>query len=754
MADTAKNKLKEILKNISLALLSAFVVILVTIIFPITPIQKLELELLDKRFEERGEIKIDSPKVVIVEISQESFDQIPPPNNEWPWPRNLFAKLINNLSNAGAKAIGIDIIMSDTDRLSTANDSLMTDAIIRSGKVVVAGKIDIEREALIQKLKSGGSDFRNFKEGTLYTEYEEGFRSIKQNFDNIFFEADSSIGIVQIEGDDDGIKRRYHPYNLFSLNDSESVKIPSFSFAVLNKYFNRDFNYAAVSEEDDFIYSQKKIPKFTGATLLINYYGGFKAFPYFKFYEVIDDSTFTSNDEIEYESGVDEWEIYKEEGTFKDKIVLIGSTMPEDKDIFPVSFSKGKSGDNMIPGVEIHATVIQNVLDDNFLYKQSPASEIVSIIAISLLMFFIVAFLKKIKFRFSYLLEITVLLLVIISIYGLYKLSVYFFINKNMVISVTAPSLAIIFGYITSTVYNYLSERRQNVLIKGMFSQYVNKSVVNELINNPDKLKLGGEKKMLTVLFSDIAGFTTFAERKPPEELVSFINEFLHEMTEIIIRHEGTLDKYLGDAVMAFWGAPIPVEEHAYKACVTSLEMQNKLAELRDKWSKTGEHQIRIRIGINSGEVIVGNIGGSKRFDYTVLGDDVNLASRLEGANKEYGSNIMISDATYELVRDKVLVRDLDVIRVKGKSEPTNVYELISTAGDQKAIAAIDEMHEYFQGLELYRLKSFDSAHDYFKRCYEKLGDFPSKVYKERCEYYLQNPPDKDWDGVFELKSK
>ena len=176
-------------------------------------------------------------------------------------------------------------------------------------------------------------------------------------------------------------------------------------------------------------------------------------------------------------------------------------------------------------------------------------------------------------------------------------------------------------------------------------------------------------------------------------------------MTEIILGHKGTLDKYLGDAVMAFWGAPLEVKDHAYEACATALQMQEKLVEMREKWTNSGEIPIRIRIGINSGDVIVGNIGGEKRFDYTVLGDDVNLASRLEGANKEYGTNIMISDSTLESCKDKILVRELDVIRVKGKSEPTKVYELISIVGDKKAEEAIEKMDLYFQAIDLYRQK-------------------------------------------------
>jgi len=474
---------------------------------------------------------------------------------------------------------------------------------------------------------------------------------------------------------------------------------------------------------------------------------------------IIDDSAFKTKDEIEYKDEINVWEEYLSDPELRkkleNKIVLIGSTMPEDRDLLPISFAEGKrKGDNQIYGVEFHANIIQNILWNDYLYVQSKEMEIFIIILLTIFIFIATSVIRKVKIRIGILTEIINLLAVVFIVYVIYLLSIYLFINNKLVIAVVSPSLAIVVGYLSSTAYHFIKERQQNVMITGMFSQYVSKSIVNELLANPDKLKLGGEKKTLTVLFSDIAGFTTFAEKKEPEELVSFINEFLNEMTEIILRNGGTLDKYLGDAVMAFWGAPVKVDDHAYKACLTALQMQDKLAELRDKWSKTGEPVIHIRIGINSGEVIVGNIGGVKRFDYTVLGDDVNLASRLEGANKEYGSNIMISGSTYELVKEKVLVRELDIIRVKGKLEPTKVYELISLIDDKKAIDAIDKIHEYFQGLELYRHKSFDAAMDYFKRCSEKLGDYPSNVYLNRCQYYIQNPPADDWDGVFEFKTK
>lgn len=741
---SGKRKLIWLYKSGIFILAASLLTIVLTqdFLFTFSPLKELELKLIDKRFLERGKVDIkDSADVVIVEIDQESFTQFPPPYNRMPLPRSLYAKLIRNLKEIGVRAIGIDVIMSNPDS-SPKDDSLFIDAIKSYGKVVLAGKIDESRDLLIEKIGFEVTDTLGKKK---FYDYE-----------NIFFTVDSSLGIVQPPPDYDYVFRRYTPFRVTGITDS---RVPSFGFAIVNKVLGLQNFESATTDDGYFKLGNKNIPKFDRTSVLINFYGPSRTFNYVKMLDIIDDSSFKTKDEIEYQDEINVWEEYLSDPELRkkleNKIVLIGSTMPEDRDVLPISFAEGKrKGDNQIYGVEFHANVIQNILWNDYLYVQSKGMEIFIIILLTIFIFIATSVIRKVKIRIGIFTEIINLLAVVVIVYVIYLLSIYLFINNKLVIAVVSPSLSIVLGYLSSTAYHFIKERQQNVMITGMFSQYVSKSIVNELLANPDKLKLGGEKKTITVLFSDIAGFTTFAEKKEPEELVSFINEFLNEMTEIILRNGGTLDKYLGDAVMAFWGAPVEVEDHAYRACLTALQMQDKLAELRDKWSKVGEPLIHIRIGINSGEVIVGNIGGVKRFDYTVIGDDVNLASRLEGANKEYGTNIMISDSTYQFVEEKVLVRELDVIRVKGKSEPTKVYELISLSGDPKAIDAIYQMHEYFQGLELYRYKSFEAAMDYFKRCSEKLGDYPSKVYLKRCEYYLQNPPADDWDGVFEFKTK
>lgn len=740
---------KGFLKIIAVVFSAALLTIILTqdILFTFAPLKELELKLIDTRFLKRGKIDItDSSKVIIVEMTQDLFEQIPAPFNKAPFPRFIFAKAIENLTEAGVKAIGIDVVMSDPDKYSSKNDLLMREAIQKSRKVVVAGKIDEVRESQIQEGKN--YSIKNFTDSS--------YNRIQYNYENIFYDADSSLGIVQVPPDYDMVYRRYLPFRKTEITNK---KIPSFGFALVGKYLGLKGTDTAVVSDGFFTLGNRKIPKYDWTSVLINFYGSSRTFPHIKLMDLLDDKEFKTKDEIDFDTDINSWDemmsdsVYRNK--FKDKIAIIGSTMPEDRDLLACSFAEGKrKGDNLIYGVEFHANIVQNILSNNYLYSQSKESELLVILFLTAMSFYISSFIRKIKLRIGFLVEVANFIFVLFSIYGIYELSIYLFIHNKLVTAIVSPSLAIVIGYFSSTAYHFLKERQQNVMIKGMFSQYVSKEVVNQLLVDPGKLRLGGERKNLSILFSDIAGFTTFAEKKQPEELVSFINEFLNAMTEIILSHNGTLDKYLGDAVMAFWGAPIEVKDHAYEACVTALQMQEKLVEMREKWSTSGEIPIRIRIGINTGDVIVGNIGGEKRFDYTVLGDDVNLASRLEGANKEYATNIMISDATYDSCKDKILARELDVIRVKGKNKPTKVYELISIAGDKKAEEAVEKMDLYFQALDLYRQKSFEPALDYFKRSYEKLGDYPSKVYIQRCEFYLKNPPDQNWDGVFEMKTK
>jgi adenylate cyclase len=737
---SGKIRLKNLFPKVLVVLSAALLTTLLTqdYVFTFAPLKELELKLIDVRFLHRGKIDLaDSSKVIIVEISQESYDQIPPPYNKWPWPRFIFAKVIENLTKAGVKAIGIDIDMAGPDQFSPRNDSLMMRAIRKSGKVVVAGKIDDVKERMVE-------------------ENVTWVKKINENFDNIFYAADSSIGIVRVSPDYDGVYRRYFPYVKSNVTNS---RVPSFAYALLNKYYGLKSSYTALRSGNFINYNGKLIPRYDSYSSLVNFYGPSGTFPRIKLIDVLDNKDFKTIDELNSGESINTWDDpdygLLRSGIFKDKIAIIGSTMPEDRDLLPVSFAMGQQkGDNQIYGVEFHANMLQNILSGNYLSVQSKEAEVLIILLLTAVSFFISSVIRKIKLRYGWLVEVINVAFVVLSVFLIFEASIFLFIHSKLVIMLVSYSLSVVLGYFSSTAYHFIRERQQNVLIKGMFSQYVSKDVVNELLLNPEKVRLGGEKKNVTILFSDIAGFTTFSEKKQPEELVSFINEYLNEMTEIILANEGTLDKYLGDSIMAFWGAPIEVKDHAFKACQAAIQMQDKLLQLSEKWMKSGESVISVRVGINSGDVIVGNIGGKKRFDYTVMGDNVNLASRLEGANKEYGTRTMISDYTYDLVKDKILARELDLIKVKGKTKPTKAFELIGLSTDEKAKNEEYKLADYLNAIILYHNREFDKALPLFERSFEQTGDNPSKVYIERCRLYLKNPPDKSRDGVFEMKTK
>jgi len=465
-------------------------------------------------------------------------------------------------------------------------------------------------------------------------------------------------------------------------------------------------------------------------------------------------------DEIELETELNVWDnidyglLYS--GVFEDKIVLIGSTMPEDKDILPVSMSKGKQkGDNLLYGVEFHANAIQNIINQDYILRLPEHFRILNIFVITIFFFFLSTFLKQLKTSSTLLLEFLNIIIAGTVLYAFYVVSNHLFKSNNIIMPVIGPTLSVVFGYFGSTAYHFILERKQKTMIKGMFSHYVSGTLVDQLVSNPEMLKLGGDRREMTVFFSDIAGFSTFSEKMEPEDLVNFLNEYLSAMTEIVIQQKGTLDKYEGDAIMAFWGAPIYLENHAFLGCKAALLMQKKLEELKKGWAKENQPDIFVRMGINTGAMVVGNIGGKNRFDYTVMGDNVNLASRLEGANKQYGTSLMISEQTYVQVKDEIITRELDLIIVKGKTKPITVYELIALKDEVLDESKLNCYKNYKDGISSYKNKEFKSGIEYFKKALEFLpGDPPSVLYLQRCENYIVNPPASDWDGVYVMTTK
>jgi adenylate cyclase len=462
----------------------------------------------------------------------------------------------------------------------------------------------------------------------------------------------------------------------------------------------------------------------TDGWMMINYYGDFKTFRYISYYDVL------------------KRRVAKE--LFKDKIILVGASAAGLMDLRATPIQA------VYPGVEIHATLIQNIINNDFLVKANPWVDFIFVVILGIL-----AGTMALLFK-----PIWAALLNILLVAAYFFFSYQVFTNQDLWIEIVRPVMTILFTYMGIMIYRYLTEEKEKKFIRGAFQHYLSPTVIAQLTENPNLLKLGGQKKILTAFFSDVAGFSTFSEKLTPEDLVKLLNEYLTEMCDIILKYEGTVDKFEGDAVIAFFGAPIPYDDHARRACWVSLEMQQvMMPALREKWSKESHWpdivpKMRMRIGLNTGAMVVGNMGSRTRMDYTMMGDSVNLAARLEGVNKQYGTYIMISEYTLAAAADFIEVRMLDKIRVMGKSEPVKVYELLARKGE---LSDVDRrMTATFEaGLELYQTQQWDAAIAKFKETMEiKPGDPPSEKYIERCEDFKKTPPPAGWDGVYAMTSK
>jgi adenylate cyclase len=316
------------------------------------------------------------------------------------------------------------------------------------------------------------------------------------------------------------------------------------------------------------------------------------------------------------------------------------------------------------------------------------------------------------------------------------------------------PLLVIICVYITITAYKYLVESRQKRFIRSAFSTYLAPTVVKKLIESPDGLELGGEERDITAFFSDVEGFTGISEKLTPAELVDLLNEFLTEMTDIILKFEGTVDKFEGDAIIAFFGAPNELENQAETAALTCVRMQKRLQALREKWKGEGRPELKMRIGLCTGPAVVGNMGSRNRMDYTMMGDTVNTAARLEGVNKIYGIYTLVCEHTFQKASNQVVGREIDAINVVGKKEPVVVYQLLGQPQDLDD-SLLKTIQHYAQGLQQYRQLNWDGAIQAFEAALRMSpDDGPSLAMAARCRAYKASPPAVDWNGSYTMQTK
>jgi len=423
--------------------------------------------------------------------------------------------------------------------------------------------------------------------------------------------------------------------------------------------------------------------------------------------------------------------------SFENKLVFLGATAFDLHDTFIVPTSRGVE----MSGVEIQATILQNLILDNFITKQNSLLTLLLVFFMGLIGIF---YLSKLKI---YLLAPIILLSVVIySFFG-----IFIFQKFNYVIDFFFVPLSLIIFTGTGIGINYIEERKYSGYITDAFGRYVNKDLLKELTEKMTQLKLGGEKKTITVFFSDIRDFTSISEKLAPEKLGNLINDYLTVMTDIVLQHKGTIDKFIGDSIMAFWNAPLSEKEHEELACKTAIAQFKALKEFNEKLSREKQENLRIGCGIHTGGAIVGNFGSKDRFSYTAIGDTVNISSRLEGLTKYYKVGIIISETTFSKIKDKFNCRKLDAVKVKGKTKPLIIYELcVDYDEDYRKF-----VNQYEKALELYFKSRFKEAEKEFEKALNlKKEDHSSKFFMERCENYIKNPPEKGWDGSYEMKEK
>lgn len=464
----------------------------------------------------------------------------------------------------------------------------------------------------------------------------------------------------------------------------------------------------------------KRIPVDAQGELLLNYYGK--------------DGTFLNISLADFHDG----KVRPED--VAGKIVLFGvtGTATHDQRVTPFSTNS--------PGVEIHATAIENILHDDYLMRPWWATpfEWTILVFIALLVGLFLTRVRVLRGAF-----VAVLIAVI------YHLFDNILFRNGIAVFSAFPIAEVLTIYIAQTLYRYNTEEKDKNKVRKAFQLYLQPSVIEEMLKNKELPKLGGEKKVLSVMFSDIRGFTTISEKLTPEQLAKLINEYLTPMTNLVFEHGGTLDKYIGDALMAIYGAPVDQPDHALRCARTAVHMMRELAKLQERWRIEGNNYppIDIGIGVNSGPMVVGNMGGNQRFDYTVLGDNVNLASRLEGVNKEYRSHIIISESTYNMCDGQLAARELGAIRVKGKKEPVKIFELLDDKPAEGDMLVIVET--FNAGIAKFRAQQWEEARQQFRKSLELWpNDGPPQAYIEFCNDMEKAPPGADWDGVYTMTHK
>ncbi len=676
-------------------LIALGVIVLLGTIWYLAPefLHTIEFNLYDQHFRLRGR-RAPNPQVAIVTIDEPSLAAV----GHWPWSRTVLARLVQRLDEGGAAAIAFDVLLNEPDpwperafgdrlrrRLGahgldasgravlenvvaeTDHDAVLAGAIRDSGRVVLASNFFFggstptgvtERTGSPMKSAVGvrlatdpppanrGPAFSNFPERGLYPPP----RARQETFPiPPLMAAAAAIGHVNNFSEVDGSTR----YEALII-ESRGYYYPSLAIEAVRIAAGLDGSALTMTFGDSIRLADITIPTDARSRVLIDYAGPDGTIPHVPAIDVLQGQ------------GLER---------VKDRAVFIGATAPGLYDLRVTPFS------TTMPGVEKHANMAANILDRRFIVRPvwGEFVEAAAIVLFPLLLALVVPAMRPYPS----------IAMTIVIWAGLFGAGHYGF-RRGLWINLVYPSLALVLTFIGITVYRFLFEERQRQYTRRAFQQYVSPEVVDRIMQHPEALQFGGELRNLTVLFSDIRDFTTFTEKNDPQLVVQMLREYLTEMTRIVIEEGGTLDKYIGDAVMAEFGAPIAYPDHALRGCRAALRMAAEVERLTAKWTAEGREPFRIGLGVNTGNMVVGNLGSEQLFDYTVIGDEVNLGARLESLNKDYQTDkhIIISEGTYEAAGEALEVRRLGEVKVKGKTRPVVVYELLGLTAASTAVPA------------------------------------------------------------------
>ncbi|UCD39226.1 MAG: adenylate/guanylate cyclase domain-containing protein [Fidelibacterota bacterium] len=762
-------------------------------------------------------ISTDSLDVVLVDVDDESWRLIP---YKWPYPRDdVWARVVRNLADAGARVIAFDIEFDSPDFKSDFVEKLNQEG----ANIQLRHADEVLADAIRYAQSKGTRIVLASKKVNEPTRFPPEYISYPMPR---IMAADPEPGLINEIKDFDGTTRKYAvaydmahepdrlylPLGLKALKEYKGV--PD-SVQLRPSWGTNEIHYGPYSIST---YGKR-------ATYMVNFYGPasgvglpgeepWKTFDRYPLSNVLDDAEFDldpieedsdwmdlfdPNSDINVMMQMFDPEYKVPESPFQDKIILIGVSVNVLLDVKTTPFYNYAGTQQLMPGVEYHANAVQTVLDGNYIQVaggtleltwQSLGANLLIIIILALITFLLVQRTSPIIGGLFMIIEMLAFVDVALGYFTqdflwLPKLVGAQVLPRSLVASISgvltigAPGIggslvvpiipgmaSIVLTYGSIVLYRFLMERRDKQFLKHTFGTYVSPELIDQMYETKQMPELGGESGIRTAYFTDIASFSAFSEILTASKLVELLNEYLTAMTDVLLAQQGTLDKYEGDAIVAFFGAPIYLDDHSYRGCLVALQMQEELGKLREKWASEGDkwpelvHHMRMRIGINTGDLVTGNMGSRTRMNYTMMGDVVNTAARLEASAKQYGIYIQTTMPTLVLAgEDKFEWRFIDKVKVMGKTEAVEAVEIMAIKGElpaeQQKMKTI-----YDQGIEAYQRQEWDVGIEKFKasealeETFPKRPTTPSKVYIERCEYFKDNPPGPDWDGSWTLTAK